>query len=98
MRESVYQAKLIKILQEMFPGCFILKNDPALNQGIPDLLILFRNSWAMLETKQSRGSSRRPNQDHYVRVFDEMSFAAFICPENEEEVLNDLQFAFGLTG
>ena len=95
MRESQYQTKLIKKLKELFPGCFILKNDPAENQGIPDLLILFCSTWAMLETKRESRSSFRPNQEYYLRVFDEMSFASFICPENESEVLYELQRAFG---
>lgn len=91
MLESAYQRKLIKTIQEMFPGCFILKNDPAVHQGIPDLLVLWRDTWFMLETKRASNASRRPNQDHYIAVFDEMSFASFICPENEEEVLNAIQ-------
>lgn len=94
MRETAYQGKLIHKLQQMFPGCFIIKNDPSDVQGIPDLLILFRDQWAMLETKISVRASRRPNQDHYIDMFNEMSFASFIYPEIEEEVLRDLQFAF----
>lgn len=89
--EAVYQNRLIKKLERLFPGCFIMKNDPAENQGIPDLLILYRNMWAMLETKKSNCSSKQPNQDYYVNKFGEMSFASFICPENEIEVLDELR-------
>jgi len=67
-------------------------------QGIPDILILFQDKWAMLEIKISGNASVRPNQRHYVERLGEMSFASFINPENEEEVLNDLQFAFGFVG
>lgn len=95
MREVAYQSKLIKKLQAMFPGCFILRNDPSLNQGIPDILILFGDRWAMLEVKVDRHSHQRPNQPYYVDLFNEMSFAAFIHPRNEEQVLHDLQSAFG---
>lgn len=93
--EANYQAKLISKIQALFPGCFVLKNDPAEVQGLPDLLILFRGRWAMLEVKLSARSPRQPNQIYYVDLFGEMSFAAFIYPENEREILNDLQFAFG---
>jgi len=94
LREAVYQAKLINKIKRMFPGCIILKNDTDYLQGIPDLLILYRRSWAALEVKASARSPEQPNQDYYVDVMDGMSFAAFIYPENEEEVLDALQQAF----
>ena len=93
--EAYYQAQLIKKLERMFPGCYIVKNDPALRQGIPDLLILYEGRWGMLEVKISATASVRPNQDFYVDKVGKMSFAAFIYPENEEQVLHDLQEALG---
>jgi len=93
MRESQYQAKLVKKLELMFPGCMILKNNPNHLQGVPDLLVLFYGTWGALEVKLALDSEIRPNQRHYVARMDELSFAAFICPENEEEVLNELQQA-----
>lgn len=93
--EAAYQRKLIKKLQVIFPGCFVLKNDPTENQGIPDILILFGDRWAMLEIKLNNSSRLQPNQRHYVNLFNEMSYAAFINPDIETEVLNDLQNAFG---
>ena len=95
MLERVYQAKLIEKLRELFPGCLILKNDSAYLQGIPDLSIFFKDRWAMLEVKKSQTSSYEPNQEFYLRMLDEMSFAARIDPSNEEEVLRALQHAFG---
>lgn len=95
MRESAYQAALVKRIKTLLPGCFIQQNDPKRNQGMPDLLILFRDQWAMLEVKAHEGAPNRPNQPHWVDHFDDMSFAAFIYPENEEEVLDALQSAFG---
>lgn len=95
MTESRYQLELISKLQRMFPNCFIFKNDPEELQGVPDLLILFNHHWAMLEVKLSKGSPMQANQDYYVDLFNQMSFAAFIYPENEEQVLYDLQTAFG---
>lgn len=92
--ETVYQRRLIDKLEELFPGCHIQKNDPADTQGILDLLILFRGRWAMLEVKKSAAAPVRPNQPYYVHHFNEMSFAAFIYPENEDEVLNELQSTF----
>lgn len=97
MREVAYQSKLIKRLQVMFPGCFILKNNPAEVQGIPDILILYGHRWAMLEVKFSMNASEQPNQYYYIDMFNDMSFAAFIHPQNEEQVLHDLQSTFGVS-
>ena len=94
MVESKFQASLIKKIKDRFDGCIVLKNDPEYLQGIPDLLILYKNKWAALECKKTGRASKRPNQEYYVNKMDEMSFASFISPENEEEVLNDLQQAF----
>lgn len=93
-REGTFQADLIKELKDIFPGCMILKNDPDYIQGVPDLLILYNDRWAMLECKRDKFAKHRPNQDYYVNKLDRMSFASFIFPENKEEVLHALQRSF----
>ena len=95
MRESKFQADLKKELKRRFPGCIILKNDPMCIQGIPDLVILYKDKWAMLECKRSACAATQPNQEYYVELLRNMSYASFICPENKEEVLNEIQQAFG---
>lgn len=80
----------------MFPGCVILKNDPNYRQGIPDLIILWRDKWATLEVKRSEKAPHQPNQDYYVSMMHSMSFSSFIYPENKEEILSELQQSFGL--
>lgn len=94
MLERKYQPIVIKKLRAMFPGCVILKNDTDYMQGIPDLTIFFQDRWAVLEVKASADADEQPNQRFYVEKLNEMSFAAFIYPENEEEVLRELQHAF----
>ncbi len=94
MLESAFQSKLIKELKSMFPGCIVTKNDPNYIQGFPDLTVFYKNKWATLEVKRSSTANIQPNQRHYIEQMDEMSFARFICPENKEEVLHDLQQAF----
>ncbi|QBZ73482.1 VRR-Nuc domain protein [Streptomyces phage PherryCruz] len=98
MRESQYQAKLIALLERRFPGCVILKNDPTYLQGIPDLVIFYGNQWAMLEVKASPKAAIQPNQPYWVETLNEMSFAAFIDPSNEEDVLRGLEQAFAARG
>lgn len=96
--ENTFKTNLCRELEELFPGCIIAHLDPNETQGIPDLLILYKNKWAVLEGKKDKYASHRPNQDYYVRLMDDMSFAAFIYPENKEEVLHDLQQSFRNSG
>lgn len=93
--ENAYQTNLIKKLRNTFPGAFVLKNDTQYRQGIPDLLLLIGPHWVMLEVKRSPREPYRPNQEYYLELFNEMSFAATIFPENEDEVIDAIQQAFG---
>lgn len=94
MTEGQYQAKVIKKLEAMFPDCLVLKNDASYKQGFPDLIILWGDCWAVLEVKLYETASVQPNQDYYVERLGEMSFSAYIYPENEGDVLSALQQAF----
>jgi hypothetical protein len=93
--ESEFQSELIKELKERFQGCIVVKNDANYIQGFPDLLVLYRNRWAALECKRNAKANRQPNQVYYIDELDQMSYASFIYPENREEVLDELQQAFG---
>ena len=93
MLEKDFQSKLIKELKNLFPGCIVMKTDPNYIQGLPDLLILFNDKWGALECKKTKTSSHRPNQDYYVKLMNQMSFASFISPENKQEVLDEIQRA-----
>lgn len=89
-KESAFQGRLIKELQERFPGCVVMKNDSGYRQGIPDLTVLHGKRWAALECKRGQNESHQPNQDYYVDKLDGMGFARFIFPENREKVLGEL--------
>lgn len=94
MNEAQYQRKLIRKIKELLPNSVVIKNDPRQVQGMPDILILHGDRWGMLEVKDSPKAEVQPNQEYYVRTLGEMSFASFIDPESEEEVLGELQRAF----
>ena len=94
MLESSFQAQIIKDLKKIFPGCIVTKNDSSYIQGIPDLTIFYKDKWATLECKQNARAKKQPNQEYYVGRMNEMSFSKFICPENKEEVLYELQQTF----
>ncbi len=94
MRENEFQSKLIEELYQLFPGCLVLKNDPNYIQGIPDLTVLYKDKWALLEAKRCALAKKRPNQEYYVNKLNKMSFSRFIRPENKEEVLHELRNFF----
>lgn len=93
MRENKYQHDLKERIEKAIPGCIVLKNDPNWIQGIPDLTVLKGNRWGTLEVKRSEDSPHQPNQEWYVETMNGMAFSAFIFPENEKEILDELQRA-----
>ena len=90
MAENRFKTKMCRELKNLFPGCMIFHLDPNELQGVPDLLILYKNKWAVLEGKDYADAPHRPNQDYYVDLMNRMSFADFIYPENKEQVFDEL--------
>ena len=95
MKESKFQSDLKKELKKTFPGSIVTEMDSGDIQGIPDLLILYKNKWATLENKRSSKAHKQPNQEYYVNKMNDMSFSRFIYPENKEEVLTELKEYLG---
>ena len=93
-KENEFQSKLKKELKERYEGCIVTKLDANDIQGIPDLLILYKNKWATLENKKDSKATKQPNQDYYVNKMNDMSFSKFIYPENKKEVLEELDKFF----
>ena len=98
MLERDYQRQLIPRIKFRLKGCDVLKNNSGYRQGIPDLTVFYGPYWAWLEVKPSRDADQEPNQEYYVQWAAARAFGAFIYPENEEEVLSDLEQTFGLRG
>lgn len=94
MKESKFQAETVKEIKERFPGSIVMKMDANYIQGIPDILVLYKDKWAALEFKKSESSSHRPNQSYYVEKMNDMSYSSFIFPENKEEVLDEMERSF----
>ncbi len=94
MTEQQFQKEVIDDIKFLFPGCIVLKNDPSYIQGMPDLTVLWNNSWALLECKISEKAKHQPNQDYYIERAQEMGFGSFIFPENKVEVLYAMERSF----
>lgn len=90
-REDEFQTHLRKRIEEEIPGTRVLKNDPNWIQGFPDLTILYKDKWALLEAKRGENEPHQPNQDFYIDYHGKFVYSSFIYPENEERVLNELQ-------
>lgn len=113
MLESKFQNTILKkALKQHFPEAIVQKNDPVDNQGFPDLTILLGPRYAVLEVKKSeaeyiseQGSreaymkdSRRHNQRYYIEKINNVGFAAFIYPENMDDIIEELHRFFGGSG
>ena len=97
MDERDFKKDVKKKILEKFPDAIVTQMDPTYIQGIPDMLILYKDMWATLEVKKSEKEAKlrpRPNQPYYIDKMNKMSFSSFIYPENEEEVLNALERSF----
>lgn len=93
--ESTFQKEVLRPeLDRRFPGCLIIKGNSAVRQGVPDWIVLWGPRWGFLEAKRSRSATLQTNQEYYVELLDEMSFAAFIDPSNYMEVLDQMERAF----
>jgi hypothetical protein len=93
MQERDFQPKLIKEIKKRLPGCLVMKNDPNYIQGIPDLSVLYGSKWALLEVKKSKKASKQPNQPYYIQYAKDNAYGAIVSPENNEDILNELQQA-----
>ena len=95
MLEPEYQRILVEKFENTFDNCIVLKNDPNYIQGIPDLTVLYKNKYAMLEVKKSAHEKIQPNQQTYIDIVNEQGgYGSFIYPENEKEVFNELKKFF----
>ena len=98
-KESDFEADFMERLDESMPEKgFWLKGNSAMRQGVPDRMYLNGPHWAALEFKKADGSDIQPNQPYYVEKLGAMSYAAFVTPENADEVISGIQQAFGVEG
>ena len=94
MRENSFQKDLIKEIKEMFAVCVVLRNDCEQIEGVPDRTVLYKDKWVVLECKKSPKENHQPNQDYYVSKLRNMSYSAFIYPENKNDILVEVSKIF----
>ena len=99
MKESDFQKKLIDKIKTMFPEAEVMKQDAKYCTGIPDLVVFYKNHYAMLECKKSRKAMEQSQknqsiQTYYLNKFSKWSYASYVYPENLDTVLYELQEVF----
>ena len=95
MRESNFRTNFLKDFKALSPDIIIEFADPNRRNGIPDVIIFYKKKHARLETKRSKNASKRLHQQYYIDYFNSQGiYAAFLTPENKEEVFNALRRYF----
>lgn len=98
MKESEFVGKTLNRIRLLLPNCEIIRTDPSYQQGLPDYFVLYNHHWAALEFKKSANAERQPNQDYFIERFGTMGFAAYVYPDNVEEILHELAQTFESSG
>ena len=95
MLESEFKVRVKNRIQDRFPNLdldFIDYN--GYNRSMPDTFVIGPHVWAALEYKRSEDASHRPNQEYHISRLNKKGYATFVCPENLEEVLDELEVLF----
>ena len=100
MREASFRTNFInkfceRTNKKLYSDIFVEFADPGRVNGIPDLIIFYKNKHARIETKRSKDASKRLHQEYYINKFkQEGIYSEFLTPENEEEIINGLRRYF----
>lgn len=91
-KETDFKNELYKKIRTRYPGSEVVPNDANYLQGFPDATVYLPNGkYFLLEGKIKKDASRQPNQEYYVNESPLSSNAMFVYPENEEEVLLEIE-------
>lgn len=95
VKESDFQAKVIKQLKAM--GLAVVKNQagPGVPTGFPDLTAFGEGIYFCLECKASARAKKQPRQDYWVNKLNEWSYATFIYPSNYDKVMSEIKYIIG---
>lgn len=95
MLESKFKRDFQLKAMRRFDGLIFVNVTPQNNfWGIPDSYFFFGPNWGALESKRSSTASRRVHQEYYVNLLNSMSYARFLHPGNEKEILDEMEYLF----
>ena len=90
MSESKFQLSVKKEIEDRLPESTVIRGFTGI-QGFPDILVLYKGRFAVLEAKKEEEAEVRPNQKYWIGRFGEHAFSSFIYPENRKEVLDEME-------
>lgn len=103
MLESKFKKETIERIKKRFRDLDLDFIDTH-NRSMPDIFVIGPWSWAALEFKRSKLAAQQAQQPNQIREFADQEYhiirlnrkgyAAFVFPENLEEVLDDLEGVF----
>lgn len=94
-KENEYQAYIMKKLRKTYGDDYVIKIPGYVLQGIADIEVTHGAKYARLEAKAYKDAAHRPNQEYRINEINKQGgFARFIYPENEKEVLKELNDFF----
>lgn len=90
VRESVFQAKVIKWLKEQ--GCYVIKNSAVsgVPTGCPDLVFFKEGFYGFAEIKPKEKARFQPLQKETLAKLAAWSWAKAVYPENWDEIQKEL--------
>lgn len=93
MLESDLKRRFLEKLRERLVGTDI-DIYVTTSRSKPDIALLGSPKWATLEFKKDREASHQPNQNYHVYRMNQKSYSRFVYPDNEEEILDELEELF----
>ena len=91
-KEKSFERRVVSKLEKWEGVLALPKSHPMGVKGILDRIFCVRGVLVSLEFKRSKSAKRDAMQKYYVKAINDAGgFAAFIYPENEEEVLASIK-------
>lgn len=89
--ESTLQTNIRKYLKSK--GCYVLviKPQPGIPDGTPDIIFMLEGFWGAIEVKTDELSKYQPLQKEILEVFDAWSWARRVDPSNWPSVMQELE-------
>lgn len=89
--ESTLQSNIRKYLRSK--GCYVLviRPQPGIPEGCPDVLFMLEGFWGSIEVKAAPGSPYQPLQQETISKHDKWSWSRRVDPTNWNQIKAELE-------